>query len=134
MTITHAKDLVAAARGRIENLGDEELAAELELKLENVVLVDLREHSEREQGGAIPDAVHIPRGLLEFCADPTLPAHRAELDPDKRIVLYCAVGGRSALAAAALRDMGFQDVAHLDGGFERWRQAGRPISAVKSGG
>jgi rhodanese-related sulfurtransferase len=130
MTITHAKDLVAAARGRIENLGDEQLAAELEL--EDVVLVDLREQSERQQSGAIPDAVHIPRGLLEFCADPTLPAHRAELDPDKRIVLYCAVGGRSALAAATLRDMGFPHVAHLDGGFERWRQAGRPVTAVKA--
>jgi rhodanese-related sulfurtransferase len=130
MTITHAKDLVAAARGRIENLGDEQLAAELEL--EDVVLVDLREQSEREQSGAIPDSVHIPRGLLEFCADPTLPAHRAELGPDERIVLYCAVGGRSALAAAALTDMGFPHVAHLDGGFERWRQAGRPVAAVKA--
>jgi ketosteroid isomerase-like protein/rhodanese-related sulfurtransferase len=130
MTITHAQDLVAAARGRIENLGDQELAAELEL--EDVVLVDLREQSERVQTGAIPHASHIPRGLLEFCADPTLPTYRAELDPDRRIVLYCAVGGRSALAAAALRDMGFPHVAHLDGGFERWRQAGRPVIPVKA--
>jgi rhodanese-related sulfurtransferase len=97
----HTGEIVPGAAGgaavRIENLGDEQFAAELEL--EDVVLVDLREQSERQQSGAIPDAVHIPRGLLEFCADPTLPAHRAELDPDKRIVLYCAVGGRSALAA-----------------------------------
>jgi len=132
MSITHAKNLVAAARGRIENLGDEELAAEL--GSDDVVLVDVREQSEREQSGAIPGAVHIPRGMLEFRADPTLPAHRNELDPASRLVLYCAVGGRSALAAAALRDMGFPDVAHLDGGFERWRQARRPVASVEQGG
>lgn len=119
---------MAAARGRIENLDDEQLAAELEF--EDITLIDLREQSEREQTGVIPHAVRVPRGLLEFCADPTLPAHRPELDPDKRIVLYCAAGGRSALAAATPHDMGFPHVAHLDGGFERWRQAGRPVAAV----
>ncbi len=128
MNIAHTKDLVADARGQIENLDDEQLAAELESGA--ITLIDLREQSEREQTGAIADAVHIPRGLLEFCADPTLPAHRAELKPDRRIILYCAVGGRSALAAATLHDMGFPHIAHLDGGFERWRQAGRPVAAV----
>jgi uncharacterized protein len=122
MTLTSAKDLVADARARIENLTPEQLSDEL--AHDEVVLVDLREHAERERDGIIPAAVHIPRGLLEFCADPTLPAHREELDPARRIVLYCAVGGRSALAARALGALGYPDVAHLDGGFEAWRLAG----------
>ena len=126
--LTPAKDLVAAARGRIENLSDEQVADELER--DDVVLVDLREPDERKTHGAIPGAIHIPRGKLEFCADPTLPSYRAELDPGRRIILYCAVGGRSALAAATLREVGFPDVAHLDGGFDGWRLAGRPVASV----
>jgi rhodanese-related sulfurtransferase len=128
MTITHAKTLVADARGQIENLTDAQVAAELER--DDVVLVDLREPEEVEQHGTIPGANRIPRGKLEFCADPTLPAHRAELDPARRIVLFCATGGRSALAAATLGTMGFADVAHLDGGFEAWRAGGRPVAAA----
>lgn len=128
MTITHAKTLVADARDRIENLTDSQVAAELER--DEVVLVDLREPEEIEQHGSIPGATRIPRGKLEFCADPTLPTHRAELDPGRRIILYCAVGGRSALAAATLGAMGYRHVAHLDGGFEGWRAAGRPLASA----
>jgi rhodanese-related sulfurtransferase len=113
---------VAAARGRIENLGDEELAAEL--VSEDVVLVDVREQNEREQQGAIPGAVHIPRGILEFCADPTLPAHRTELDPERRLVVYCAVGGRSAQATHFLRQNGVE-AANLHGGIRAWLQLRR---------
>jgi rhodanese-related sulfurtransferase len=128
MTLISAKDLVADARARIENLTPEQLAGEL--AHDEPVLVDLREHAECEREGIIAAAVHVPRGLLEFCADPSLPAHRAELDPARRIVLYCAVGGRSALAARALGAMGYPDVAHLDGGFEAWRAAGGAVAPV----
>lgn len=128
MQLVQAKDLVAAARRRIENLTDEQVAGEIER--DGVVIVDLREDDERTSHGAIPGAVHIPRGLLEFSADPALPSHRIELDPSHRILLYCKVGGRSALAAATLQEMGFRDVAHLDGGFEGWRLAGRPVETV----
>jgi rhodanese-related sulfurtransferase len=76
--------------------------------------------------------VHVPRGLLEFSADPTRPSYRAELDPQRRLVLYCKSGGRSALAAATLQEMGFPAVAHLDGGFEGWRLAGRPVEIVET--
>jgi rhodanese-related sulfurtransferase len=69
--------------------------------------------------------------MLEFCADPTLPAHREELDPSPRILVYCAVGGRSALAAATLKRIGFTDVAHLDGGFDAWRLTGGPIESPR---
>jgi rhodanese-related sulfurtransferase len=130
-TATHelipAKHLVAEARAAIENLTAEQLTHELQH--EPIVLVDLREQAERDVHGAIPGAMHIPRGMLEFCADPTLPVHAEELDPSNRIVLYCAAGSRSALAAVTLKAIGFPDVAHLDGGFEAWQRAGGSIEA-----
>ncbi len=125
--LTPAKRLVAQARGRIENLTPAQLTHEL--RHEQIVLIDLREQAERDVHGAIPAAVHIPRGMLEFCADPTLPVHAEQLDPSNRIILYCAAGNRSALAAVTLEAIGFADVAHLDGGFEAWRRAGGSIEA-----
>lgn len=89
----------------------------------DVVVVDVRDANERERDGAIPGSIHAPRGMLEFHADPECPAHIAALDPEKRIVLYCGTGGRSALAAKTLKDMGFLDVASLAGGFDAWKQA-----------
>lgn len=65
--------------------------------------------------------------MLEFRADPTSPYHDEHLDPTQRTVLYCASGGRSALAAAALRQLGYHDVAHLDGGFTAWLADGRAV-------
>ncbi len=123
MTTKTTAHLIAEAKGRIENLAPADVAAELEAG--NVLLVDLRESEERQQG-SIRGAVHVPRGMLEFCADPTSAYHRAEFDPGRRIILYCASGGRSALAADMLRVLGYTRVAHLDGGLKVWRE-GRPI-------
>jgi rhodanese-related sulfurtransferase len=125
-----ATELVVDARAVIENLTPEQLAAEL--AHDDIVLIDLREQAEREAHGVIPGAVHIPRGMLEFCADPALPVHAEELDPSRRIVLYCAHGNRSALAALTLKAIGFPDVAHLDGGFPSWERAGGAIEAPGS--
>src|SRR5437588_454298 len=88
--------LIADARQRIENLSPEQVASEVEGG--EVLLVDLREREERAQNGAIRGAVHAPRGMLEFYADPTSAYHRPEFDPARRTILYCASGGRSALA------------------------------------
>jgi rhodanese-related sulfurtransferase len=121
-----AARLVAEARQRVENLTPEQVAAELEAG--SLVLVDLREPEERAQSGAIPGALHAPRGMLEFYADPASPYHRAELDPARRTILYCASGGRSALAAEALMQLGFTRVAHLDGGLKAWIASGRPAT------
>ena len=88
----------------------------------DTVLVDVRETVERE-AGMIPGSVHAPRGMLEFQADPESPAHNAALDPEKRLVLYCGTGGRSALAARTLLDMGFPSVASLAGGYAAWQTA-----------
>jgi rhodanese-related sulfurtransferase len=65
--------------------------------------------------------------MLEFRADPTSPYHQAPLDPAARVIVHCASGGRSALAAAALAEMGYERVAHLDGGITAWREAGKPV-------
>lgn len=123
-----AAELVAEAKQRIENLTVDQTAEEREA---GALLVDLREPSERQQG-SIPGAVHAPRGMLEFWADTTSPYHRAEFDPNSRVVLYCAGGGRSALAADVLQQMGYGNVAHLEGGFNAWKAAGRPVEEESS--
>ncbi len=68
--------------------------------------------------------------MLEFYADPASPYHRPEFDPARRTILYCASGGRSALAADALQGLGYANVAHLDGGFKGWQERGRPVEQV----
>ena len=119
-----AADLVADAKSRIENLDAD--AVEQELERGDAVLVDIRDAPELEENGRIPGAVHIPRGMLEFRADTTSPYHQAPLDPSKRVILHCASGGRSALAAQTLKEMGYEQVAHLDGGIKAWKDAGKP--------
>ncbi len=122
-----AWDMVAEAARRVETLGIEEVVEEL---ADGALLVDLRETEERFVHEAIPGALHAPRGMLEFWADPSSPVHRPEFDPSRRIILHCAVGGRSALAVATLQQMGYTNVAQLEGGFSAWRAAGKPIEPV----
>jgi rhodanese-related sulfurtransferase len=124
MTAKTAAQLVLEARQRIQNLTVEQVADELAQGA--VTLVDIREPAEWESG-RIPGAIHVPRGLLEFAADPTSPAHRSELAPHQRVILHCASGGRSALAADALQSLGYTNVAHMDGGIKAWVAAGRPV-------
>lgn len=119
-----AAELVAEAKAQIENL--DVAAVESEIASDDVVLVDIRDAAELEAAGRIPGSVHIPRGMLEFRADPSTPYHQEPLDPGKRVILHCASGGRSALAAATLKEMGYERVAHLDGGFNAWKEAGKP--------
>ena len=121
-------DMVAKAKERIENLTVSQVARELETG--DVLLVDLREQNERELHGAIPGSIHAPRGMLEFWADPTFSLHRAEFDPNRRVILHCAAGGRSALAADTLQQMGYRSVAHMLGGFEAWKAEGQPTVAA----
>jgi rhodanese-related sulfurtransferase len=121
---TTAAQLVAAAKQQVENLTPDQVAAEIASGVP--LLVDLREPGERAETGSIDGAVHAPRGMLEFYADPSSPYHRAEFDPQRRTILYCASGGRSALAARTLRELGYPQVAHLDGGIKAWTASGRP--------
>lgn len=119
-----AADLVAAARSEISNLDTEQFAKELDQG--DAVAVDLREAAELVDTGIIPGAIHIPRGMLEFRADPGSPYADDRLDPDRPVLLYCASGGRSALAGATLAAMGYTNVSHLTGGFKSWAEDGRP--------
>lgn len=121
----HAKDLVGEAKSQIENLTPDQV--EQELQNSDVVLIDVRDSEERLMNGSIPGAIHVIRGMLEFRADPTTPYHNEALQPDRRIILHCASGGRSALAAKTLKDMGYSNVAHLDGGFNAWKESGKAV-------
>jgi len=129
-TITHGyKALVAEASAKIETL-----AAADAVKLhgrDDVVLVDLRDPRELEREGRIPGAFHCPRGMLEFWIDPESPYHKPVFAEDKRFVFFCAGGMRSALSAATASDMGLQPVAHIEGGFGAWRDAGGPVEQVQ---
>ena len=97
----------------------------------DVVFVDLRDPREIEREGRIPGAFHCTRGMLEFWIDPDSPYHKPIFAEEKRFVFYCAGGWRSALAAKTAHDMGLENVAHVEGGFSAWRQAGGPVEAPK---
>lgn len=115
------KAMLAEANAVIESVSVQDLPYHLEDT--GALLVDVRETVEREREGFIPGSVHAPRGFLEFHADPESAAYNSELQPDRRLILYCGTGGRSALAAKTLLDMGYSDVASLAGGYAAWRAA-----------
>ncbi len=125
-----AMDLVKEAKQRVENLTPEQVAAEIEQG--DAVLVDPREPQERAATGVIPGPIHAPRGMLEFYADASLPYHKPEFDKERRIILHCASGGRSALAAKTLKDVGYGDVAHMDG-IKAWQESGYEVETAQDG-
>jgi rhodanese-related sulfurtransferase len=118
-----AVDLVTEARVGLENVSPTDAQAELAAGM--AVLLDIREPVEWSEH--IAGAVQVPRGLLEFAADPTSPRHRAELDPARRVIVYCRSGVRAALAASTLKTLGYVDIANLDGGIAAWKAAGLPV-------
>jgi len=120
--------MVAAAKQRVRVVGKEGLERELETG--EVQLIDVRDVRERWRLGSIPGARSVPRGMLEFWADPESPYYKKGLDPAQRTVVYCAGGMRSALAADALQQLGYVDVAHLEIGFDGWKQAGGQVERV----
>jgi rhodanese-related sulfurtransferase len=127
MTGKTAAQLVQEAKLGIENLTPDQVQSEMAAG--GVTVVDIRDTPELA-GGMIPGAVHASRGMLEFYADPSSPYHMPELNPDGRVILHCASGGRSALAVHTLRALGYSNVAHLDGGFKAWLAAGKPTSGT----
>jgi rhodanese-related sulfurtransferase len=122
--IKPAAELVKEANAAIDTLSTDE-ARQL-VGREDVLFVDVREASE-VANGKIPGAMHAPRGFLEFYADPTSPYHKPELASARRLVVYCASGGRSALATKTLKDMGVENAANMLGGFNLWQQSDGPI-------
>ncbi len=129
MTRTTINDLVAAARERIDNLSLDD--AQAEIAKDGTLHVDIRDPRERERDGTIPGAKHVTRGMLEFWADPESPYYKPYFEFDTRIVVYCAGGLRSALAADTLKTLGFTDVGHIEGGFGAWKEAGKPVEEVQ---
>lgn len=122
-------DMVRDAKARIEELSVEELQAEM-ARGGDLTLVDIRDPREQWERGAIPGARSMPRGMLEFWFDPDSKYFRGGLSFDARYVVYCAGGGRSALAADTLQDLGYTNVAHLTVGFNGWKQAGAATEEV----
>jgi rhodanese-related sulfurtransferase len=120
--------MVHEAKSRIEELSVEQLQAEIESG--EVTLIDIRDVREQWERGAIPGARSMPRGMLEFWFDPESKYYRGGLDLDARYVVYCAGGGRSALAADVLQDLGYTNVAHLTVGYNGWKSAGGATEAV----
>ncbi len=127
MKITPVEQLVDQANREIAVLEPKDALEQQEAG--DAVLVDIRDVRELDREGKITDAVHAPRGMLEFWFDPTSKYHREVFaDQDKNYVLFCAMGWRAALATKTLKDMGFENVAHVDGGFAALKEAGAEIS------
>jgi rhodanese-related sulfurtransferase len=119
-------DLLAAARSRLARVGPHEAAAAAG---DGALLVDIRSDTQRAADGAIPGALHHPRNVLEWRADPNASHHDPALSGDlgRHVILVCDAGYASSLAAATLQDLGFARATDLDGGFQAWRAAGLPV-------
>jgi rhodanese-related sulfurtransferase len=123
MTLT-VKQMMEAANAAVPRVTTAQ--AQQMIAAGNALVVDVRDKAEVDQTGKVAGALHVSRGLLEFRADPESPAHDAAFRKDKTIILYCASGGRSALAGKLLRDMGYDKVYNL-GGFKEWADSGGAI-------
>lgn len=121
-------ELVNEAKQNIRNLNAEQVMAEMENG--DVTVIDIREKEELEKEGKIAGSVHAPRGMLEFFADSGSNYHKPEFNKENRLILHCAGGGRSALAVNTLQQMGFTNIAHLDGGLKAWKEAGYPTEST----
>jgi rhodanese-related sulfurtransferase len=122
MAIKSAQQLVQEAYTEVKTINTDQA---LTLVKDNKCnLIDIRDVRELEKEGRVENSVHIPRGMLEFWIDPNSQYFKeGKLDLDKEMVLFCAAGARSALAAKALQDMGFEKVSHVEGGFGAIKQS-----------
>ena len=123
MSIKSSQELVSDALSQIKTLTPTEA---LELANNNKCnLIDIRDIRELEKMGRIENSLHIPRGMLEFWMDPGSPYFKeGKIDMNKEMVLFCAGGLRSALATKTLKDMGFEKISHIDGGFSQMKNSG----------
>ncbi len=121
----HVAEMIAAARLLIDRVSVHE-AAELQ-RLDAAILIDLRDVRELQKLGTVANSFHAPRGMLEFWADPNSPYHRPIFRTDKKLILFCASGLRSALAVRTLQEMGMKNVIDMEGGFTEWRMQDLPV-------
>ena len=123
MSIKSSQTLVEEAKKKIQTLSPEEAKNLIEKK--EITLIDVRDIRELWKEGTIENSKHIPRGMLEFWLDPESSYYKANKIKDiKKMVLFCALGFRSALATKSLMEMGFQNVAHIEGGFDALKKSG----------
>ena len=126
MNIKSSQTLVEEAQKNIETLSPNETKVLHEKK--EITLIDVRDIRELWKEGTIENSKHIPRGMLEFWLDPESSYFKANKIKDiKKMVLFCALGWRSALATKSLVDMGFKNVAHVEGGFDALKKSGLKI-------
>ncbi len=118
------KKLLEEANAEIETLTPQQAMALL--GRDDVTIVDLRDPREMEREGHIPGTFHCTRGMLEFWIDPESPYAKPQFKEDKKFVFFCAGGLRSALAAHTAKKMGLKPVAHIEGGYKAWKEAGGP--------
>jgi rhodanese-related sulfurtransferase len=119
-----AKDLVDAANAVVPKITAAQ--AQQIISKGNALIVDVRDAPEVEQSGKVAGAVHVPRGMLEFRADPESPYHDSNFAKDKTVVVYCASGGRAALGGQALKELGYGEVYNL-GAFKDWVESGGAV-------
>jgi rhodanese-related sulfurtransferase len=117
------KDMLAAAQAAVEKI---DTSKAQELVSDGALLLDIRDAPELEKAGRAVGSHHVPRGMLEFRADPDSPYHDPKFRRDRPVVLYCASGGRAALAGKLLKDMGYSQVYNL-GGLKDWAEGGGPM-------
>jgi rhodanese-related sulfurtransferase len=127
---TGIKELMDAANAVVPRITPKE--AQAMIAGGDVLVVDVRDPQELEASGKVAGAVNVSRGMLEFRADPKSPYYNPAFDKSKTVVLYCASGGRSALAGKLLRDMGYEKVFNL-GGFNDWAAAGGAVESIGLG-
>ena len=123
------KSLLEAANGAVPRISPAEAKAMIDRG--EAVVIDVRDSAEVEKSGKVPGALNISRGMIEFKADPDTPYHEPALQKDKPVILYCASGGRSALAGKTLKDFGYRNVLNL-GGFKDWVEAGMPVERTET--
>jgi rhodanese-related sulfurtransferase len=121
------KELLAAANASVPKISPQDAVALIEGG--NVLVVDVRDRPELQSTGKVREATHVSRGMLKFRADPASPYHDKALNRDKTILVYCASGGRSALAGKTLQDLGYRDVRNL-GSFKDWAESGGAVEKV----
>jgi rhodanese-related sulfurtransferase len=119
-------EMVAAAKAVVPSISPKEAAALVE---KGALVIDVRDLPELQEGGKIKGALNVSRGMLEFRADPKSPYHNSAFELGKTIILYCASGGRSALAGTALKELGYTDVHNL-GAFKDWVESGGAVERV----
>ncbi len=125
------KELVAEANSKVKTVPAGEAVELLKNWDTDLTFVDVRDTAELQREGRIPGSIHANRGMLEFYIDKSSPYHNPVFSSGKKLVFYCAGGGRSALAAATAKEMGLENVAHIGGGFKAWKEAGGAVEEAR---